>query len=120
MRDSKGNDIQYQRVQTRLTSEDKESDVLMQNVCIKIISRVFRTRAALTIHQKQLHRDLTNAPVFVCPNCGDEFKQKGSMKNHCKGCGGERTVNQKKECKNCMKQVSRANFASYRISCQAR
>ena len=51
-------------------------------------NRVFRTRAALTIHQKRLHRDLTNAPLFVCPNCSDEFKQEGSMKNHYKRCDG--------------------------------
>ena len=46
----------------------------------KDCNRVLRTIAAFTIHQKRLHRDLTNAPVFVCPNCVDEFKQKGSMK----------------------------------------
>ena len=69
----------------------------------KSCNRVFRSRAALTIHQKQLHRALTNAPLFVCPNCSDEFKQEGSMKNHHKRCNGERTSNGKKECKLCMK-----------------
>jgi len=82
-------------------------------------NRVFRTRAALTIHQKRLHRDLTNAPLFVCPNCSDEFKQEGSMKNHYKRCDGERTLNGKKECRNCMKWISKANFARHRLSCGA-
>ena len=34
---------------------------------------VLSTRATLTIHQKQLHRDFTNAPLFVCSNCSDGF-----------------------------------------------
>ena len=82
-------------------------------------NRVFRTRAALTIHQKRLHRDLTNAPLFVCPNGSDEFKQEGIMKNHYKRCDGERTLNGKKECRNCMKWISKANFARHRLSCGA-
>jgi len=45
-------------------------------------NRVFRTRAALTIHQQRLHRDLTNAQLSVCLNCSDDSKQKGSMKNN--------------------------------------
>ena len=77
-------------------------------------NRVFKTRAALTIHQKWLHRDLTNAPLFVCLNCSDEFKQERSMKNHYKRCDGERTLNGKKECRNCMKWISKVNFARHR------
>ena len=82
-------------------------------------NRVFRIRAALTIHQKRLHRDLTNAPLFVCPICSDEFKQEGSMKNHYNRCDGERTLNGKKECRKCMKLISKANFARHRLSCGA-
>ena len=37
MRDRKGKHILYQRAQTRLIGEAKESDVLMQNVAIKIV-----------------------------------------------------------------------------------
>ena len=37
MRDSKGKHIKYQWVQTRLNREAKESDVMMQNVCIKVV-----------------------------------------------------------------------------------
>ena len=37
MRDSKGQHIKYQGVQTRLIREAKESDVMMQNVCIKVV-----------------------------------------------------------------------------------
>ena len=81
---------------------------------------VFRTRAALTIHQKRLHRDSTNAPLFVCQKCGDEFKQEGCMKNHYKRCVGKRTVHGKKECKKCMKLISKANIARHRLSCQTR
>ena len=87
--------------------------------CYKDCNRVFRTRAAFTIHRKRLHRDLTSAPVFTCLKCGDEFKQKGSMKNHYKRYEGERTVDRKKECKNCMKWISKANFARHRLSYQA-
>ena len=82
-------------------------------------TRVFRSRAALTIHQKRLHRDLTNAPLFVCPTCSDEFRQEGSMNNHHKRCNGERTFNGKKECKICMKWISKENFARHTISCGA-
>ena len=85
----------------------------------KGFTRVFRSKAALTIHQKRLHRDLTNAPLFVCPNCSDEFRQEGSMKNHHKRCNGERTFNGKKECNICMKWISKANFARHRITCGA-
>ena len=65
--------------------------------CYKDCNRVLRTRAALAIHQKRLHRDLTNTLVFVCPNCGDEFKQRESMKTHYQRSGGERLANRKKE-----------------------
>ena len=41
------------------------------------------------------------------------------MKNHYKRCNGEGTVNGKKECKNCMKWISKANFAKQRLSCGA-
>ena len=85
----------------------------------KGFTRVFRSRAALTIHQKRLHRDLTTAPLFVCPYCSDEFRQEGSMKNHHKRCNGERAFNGKKECNICMKWISKANFARHRISCGA-
>ena len=82
-------------------------------------NRAFRSRAALTIHQKRLHRDLTNASLFVCPNCSNEFRQEGSMNNHHKRCNGERTFNGKKECKICMKWISKANFPKNRLSCGA-
>ena len=85
----------------------------------KCCNRAFRSRAALTIHQKRLRRDLTNAPLFVCPNCSDEFKKEDSMKNHHKRCNGGRTFNGKKECKICMKWISKANFARHRIYCGA-
>ena len=41
------------------------------------------------------------------------------MKNKYKRCNGERTVNIKKECKNCMKLTSRTNFARHRLPCWA-
>ena len=34
-------------------------------------NRVFRVRAALTIHKKRLHMDFTSAPLFVPPNFSD-------------------------------------------------
>ena len=37
------------------------------------------------------------------------------MKDHHKRCTGERTFNGKKECKICMKWISKANFARHRI-----
>ena len=37
MRDSKGKHIKYQGVQTRLIREAKESDVMIQNVCMKVV-----------------------------------------------------------------------------------
>ena len=64
-------------------------------------NRVFGTRAALTIHQKRFHRDITNAPLFVCQRCA-----------------GERTVHRKKECKKCMKLLSKTNILRRRISCR--
>jgi len=89
--------------------------MMMPSICIVGFNRVFRTRATLTIHQKQLNRDLTNAPLFVCPNCSDEFKEEGSMKNHYNKCGGERTLNGKKECKNCMKWIAKAIEIDYPV-----
>ena len=41
------------------------------------------------------------------------------MKNHYERCDGERTLNGKKECRNCMKWISKANFARHRLSCGA-
>ena len=41
------------------------------------------------------------------------------MTNHEKRCDGERTVNWKKECRNFMKWISKANFARHRLSCGA-
>ena len=41
------------------------------------------------------------------------------MKNHYKRCVGERTVHGKKECKKCMKLISKANIARHRLSCRA-
>lgn len=68
----------YQRKQ-RVTCEDAKC---LYEDC----NKVFRTKAALTIHQKWLRRDFTTTtPLFVCRNRGNEFKQEGSMKNHYKG-----------------------------------
>ena len=82
-------------------------------------NRVSRTRDALTIHQKRLHIELTNASLLACHNCSDEFKQEGSMKTPYKRYNEERTVNGKKECKNCIKWISKANFARHRPSSEA-
>ena len=41
------------------------------------------------------------------------------MESHHKRCNGERTYNGKKKCKICIKWISKANFASHRISCGA-
>ena len=37
MRDSKEKHMQYQRAWTRLIREAKQSNVMMQNVCIKVV-----------------------------------------------------------------------------------
>ena len=50
-------------------------------------NRVFRTRTALTIHHKRLHRHLMNAPLL--PKRSDEFKQEGSIENNYKRCKGK-------------------------------
>ena len=66
----------------------------------KDCNRVFRMKAALTIHQQQLHRVITNAPLFACQKCGDAFKQEGSMKNHYKRCGGKELCMGRKNARN--------------------
>ena len=68
------------------------------------------------MHEKWLHIDFNNAVLFVCSNCSDEFKHERSIENHYSRCGGERIVNGKKECKNCIKQIAKASFARYRPS----
>ena len=92
---------------------------MMQNFCIKVVIEYLEQELHLTIHQKRLHRDHTNAPLFVLPNCSDECMHEGSMKNHCKICDGERTLNGKKECRNCMNWISKASFARHKLSCGA-
>ena len=78
---------------------------------------VCRTRAALTVHQKRLHRAAEERKRFKCGTCEKVLETEGARMNHERMCMGERVREDGRiECW-CGKVVSRANVNRHRRFC---
>ena len=63
-------------------------------------SKRFAFRTKLTFHLKSVH---TTCRAFLCEDCGSDFKNPASLRNH--RIRKYMSVNNKKECKECHKMI---------------
>ena len=76
-----------------------------------------RHRAALTVHQKRLHRAAEERKRFKCGTCEKVLETEGARMNHERACMGERVREDGRiECW-CGRVVSRANVSRHRRFC---
>ena len=79
------------------------------------------SKAALTVHQKRMHRLNEERVRFECRRCMLVLETEGARTNHERRCVGDVVLEDGRvECGRCRRALSRANMSRHRRACERR